>query len=74
MYSYDLYWDKYKDDCLVIRHKVPIDKKGELSIVYQFKVREMERTLEKLTEGKCKVIEKVEIPQEHKYTALSCNF
>ncbi len=72
MYGYELYYDKVPNDTLIIRHKVNTDKKGNL-ISYNFYVGDVERTLDKLTEGKCKIVEKVVKAQEEKYTALSCN-
>jgi len=70
LHSYDLYWHKDENDSLVITHSV---KNGKHTLYYRFLVGEPERTLELLTEGKCKMIKKITEPSKPTtYTALSC--
>jgi hypothetical protein len=69
--NYELYYDHKPNDSLCIYHQV--QKKNGYSITYIFLVGDMPRTLEKLTEGKCKIVETVEKAEERTYTRLSCN-
>lgn len=71
LWGYELHYDKEPNDTLVIRHKYEI---GKSIIMYCFLVGDAERTLEKLTEGKCKIVEKVIKSYETSYTTLSCSF
>ena len=70
--GYDLYWRNKRNDSLVITHSIP-GKTYSTTMYYSFIVGDVERTLEKLTEGKCKVIEKTTEEKPTTYTTLSCN-
>lgn len=71
LHSYELHFHKQKDDSLRIVHKV--NYPDNIVIYYTFLVGEVERTLDKLTEGKCKIVEKVTTERQYNYTSLSCN-
>jgi hypothetical protein len=70
LYSYDLHWYNERNDSLCIMHRVVYEP--GIDLFYRFLVGDVERTLEKLTEGKCKIIERTIKQEETTVTALSC--
>ncbi len=76
LHSYYLHWHHDQNDSVVIEHRVKIGsgKRWHDWVDYAFIVLEPERTLELLTEGKCRVVTKTTEPEEPTtYTTLECS-
>ena len=72
--SYDLGWDRERDDCVMIVHTVKYGKLYNQNVRYRFQVGDVHRTLDKISEGKCKIIKKMTRPTESvEYTTLACS-
>ena len=71
LHSYDLSYFKSPNDSLRIVHRV--NYPNNIVIYYIFIVGDVENTLNKLTEGKCKIVEKTVVEKQRNYTSLSCN-